>query len=152
VIGQGVWILWGSNIAISHWQSQSPLTQGWRYRAARDKLTPSSLFFCLPPTLSVAHLAPCLTLTGRPCFYSRQSFEIFLLCSVQVTEFQLEYLMHACSSDFVHYWNTKLSPSLIHQTRIQGVNQGAMTPPQPQWDWSSDFRPIRAASNGIPRF
>jgi len=26
----------GSNIALSHWQSQSPLTQGWRYRAARD--------------------------------------------------------------------------------------------------------------------
>ena len=25
-----------SKIAISHWQSQSPLTQGWRYRAARD--------------------------------------------------------------------------------------------------------------------
>jgi len=32
-----VWILWGSKIAISHWQSQSPLTQGWRYRTARDK-------------------------------------------------------------------------------------------------------------------
>jgi len=27
----------GLKIAISHWQSQSPLTQGWRYRAARDK-------------------------------------------------------------------------------------------------------------------
>ena len=26
----------GSKIVISHWQSQSPLTQGWRYRAARD--------------------------------------------------------------------------------------------------------------------
>ena len=26
----------GSKIAISHRQSQSPLTQGWRYRAARD--------------------------------------------------------------------------------------------------------------------
>ena len=26
----------GSKIAISHWQNQSPLTQGWRYRAARD--------------------------------------------------------------------------------------------------------------------
>ena len=37
MIAQGVWILWGSKIAISHWQSQSPLTQGWRYRAARDK-------------------------------------------------------------------------------------------------------------------
>ena len=36
MIGQGVWILWGSKIALSHWQSQSPLTQGWRYRAARD--------------------------------------------------------------------------------------------------------------------
>ena len=68
----------------------------------------------------MAHLAPCLTLTGRPCFYSRQSFEVLLLCSVQVTEFQLEYSMHACSSDFVHYGNMKLSPSLIHQARIQG--------------------------------
>ena len=29
----------GSKIAISHWQSQSPLTQGWRYRAARDNET-----------------------------------------------------------------------------------------------------------------
>jgi len=28
----------GSKIAISHWQSKSPLTQGWRYRAARDLL------------------------------------------------------------------------------------------------------------------
>ena len=36
MIGRGVFILWGSKIAISHWQSQSPLTQGWRYRAARD--------------------------------------------------------------------------------------------------------------------
>jgi len=26
----------GSKIAIYHWQSQSPLTQGWRYRAAFD--------------------------------------------------------------------------------------------------------------------
>ena len=26
------------------------------------------------------------------CFYSRQSFEVFLLCSVQVTEFQLPWL------------------------------------------------------------
>ena len=33
----GVWILWGSKIALSHWQCQSPLTQGWRYRAARDE-------------------------------------------------------------------------------------------------------------------
>jgi len=38
VISQGVWILWRSKIAISHWQSQSPLTQGWRYRAARDNV------------------------------------------------------------------------------------------------------------------
>jgi len=31
----------------------------------------------------------------------------------------------------------KLSPSLIHQTRIQGVNQGAVPPHplQPQRDW-----------------
>ena len=28
----------GSKIAISHWQKQSPLTQGWRYRAARENL------------------------------------------------------------------------------------------------------------------
>ena len=26
------------------------------------------------------------------CFYGRQSFEVFLLCSVQVTEFQLPWL------------------------------------------------------------
>jgi len=77
----------------------------------------------------MAHLAPCLTLTGRPCFYSRKSFEVFLLCSVQVTEFQLEYLMHACSSDFVHYGNMNLSSSLIHQARIQGGGQGAVPPP-----------------------
>jgi len=32
-----VYYVGGSKIAISHWQSQSPLTQGWRYRAARDK-------------------------------------------------------------------------------------------------------------------
>jgi len=38
-----------------------------------------------------------------------------------VTEFQLEYLMHSCSSDFVHYGNMKLFPSLIHQARIQGA-------------------------------
>ena len=38
VIGQGVRILWGSKIAISHWQSQSPLAQGWRYHAARDSI------------------------------------------------------------------------------------------------------------------
>ena len=29
--------LWGPNIALSHWQNQSPLTQGWRYRAVREK-------------------------------------------------------------------------------------------------------------------
>jgi len=28
-----------SKIAISHWQSQSPLTLGWRYCAARDYIT-----------------------------------------------------------------------------------------------------------------
>ena len=32
-----MFILWGSKIAISHWQSQSPLTHGWRYCAARDQ-------------------------------------------------------------------------------------------------------------------
>ena len=37
VIGWGVSILWGSKIALSHWQSRWPLTQGWRYRAACDK-------------------------------------------------------------------------------------------------------------------
>ena len=34
----------GSKITISHWQSQSPLTQGWRYRAARDN--PASFVVC----------------------------------------------------------------------------------------------------------
>ena len=29
VIGERVWILRGSKIALSHWQSQLPLTQGW---------------------------------------------------------------------------------------------------------------------------
>jgi len=33
---EGCWFCGGSKIAISHWQSQSPLTQGWRYRAACD--------------------------------------------------------------------------------------------------------------------
>ena len=36
MIGWRVSILWGSKIALSHWQSQWPLTQGWRYRAACD--------------------------------------------------------------------------------------------------------------------
>ena len=31
-------------VVISHWQSQSPLTQGWRYRAARDKILTSCCF------------------------------------------------------------------------------------------------------------
>jgi len=33
-----MWILWGGGlkIAIFQWQGQSPLTQGWRYRAARN--------------------------------------------------------------------------------------------------------------------
>jgi len=35
----------GSKIAISHWQSQSPLTQGWRYRTVRDD--PVSVCLCL---------------------------------------------------------------------------------------------------------
>ena len=34
VIGRGMSMLWESKIALSHWQSQPPLTQGWRYRAA----------------------------------------------------------------------------------------------------------------------
>ena len=51
MIGQGVWILWGSKIAISHWQSQSPLTQGWRYRAARDfQHVPMLLVRCMRST------------------------------------------------------------------------------------------------------
>ena len=41
MIGWGVSILWGSKIAISHWQSQSPLTQVWRYRAACEHQTKS---------------------------------------------------------------------------------------------------------------
>ena len=32
----------GSKIALFHWQSQWPLTQGWRYRAACDELTDTS--------------------------------------------------------------------------------------------------------------
>ena len=54
VIGQGVWILCGggAKIAISHWQSQSPLTQGWRYLAAHDV---SGSF--------VAHRAACMSCT-----------------------------------------------------------------------------------------
>ena len=36
VIGRGMSMLWGSKIALSNWQSQWPLTQGWRYRAACD--------------------------------------------------------------------------------------------------------------------
>ena len=33
---KGCGLCGGSKIAISHWQSQSPLTQRWCYRAARD--------------------------------------------------------------------------------------------------------------------
>jgi len=33
---EGCWFCGGSKIALSHWQSQWPLTQGWRYRAACD--------------------------------------------------------------------------------------------------------------------
>jgi len=33
---KGCWFCRGSKIALSHWQSQWPLTQGWRYRAACD--------------------------------------------------------------------------------------------------------------------
>ena len=36
LIGQGVWILWGVENCHLPLTSQSPLTQGWRYRAARD--------------------------------------------------------------------------------------------------------------------
>jgi len=31
----------GSKFAVSHWQSQSPLTQGWRYGAVCDKVSGS---------------------------------------------------------------------------------------------------------------
>jgi len=36
VISQGVWIVWGSKTTLSHRQSQSPLTEGWRYLEACD--------------------------------------------------------------------------------------------------------------------
>jgi len=51
-----------------------------------------------------------------------------------LTEFQLEYLTHACSSDFVHYGNMKLSPSPIPQARTRGGGAGGRDPPpsQPQ--------------------
>jgi len=70
-----------------------------------------------------------LNIDWTPLFLQQTIFwGVFFLCSVQVTEFQLEYLMHACSSDFVHYGNMKLSPSLIHQARIQG---GRVSPSAP---------------------
>jgi len=37
-IGKGCRFCRGWKIAISHWLSQSPLTLGWRYRAARDAI------------------------------------------------------------------------------------------------------------------
>jgi len=52
----------GSKIALSHWQSQWPLTQGWRYRAACDPHMPTDkvryirllfVFVCLCVRLSV---------------------------------------------------------------------------------------------------
>jgi len=65
----------GSKIAISHWQSQSPLTQGWRYRAARDDWdlpvlsAPDSVPWT--PWISTTQyntLTNCLPqLTGTPC-------------------------------------------------------------------------------------
>ena len=56
MIGWGVSILWGSKIAFSHWLSQWPLTQGWRYRAACDYM------ICSPqsnPIQSVDASNPC---------------------------------------------------------------------------------------------
>jgi len=34
----------GSKIALPHWQSQWPLTQGWRYRAACDRMWPTEWY------------------------------------------------------------------------------------------------------------
>ena len=39
---RGVDSVRGAKIALSHWQSQSPLTQCWRYRAACDQCVPVS--------------------------------------------------------------------------------------------------------------
>ena len=66
MIGQWVWILWESKIALSHRQSQSPLTQGWLYRAARDvclglreKRKQWTVFFliCYPSRCQWRHLS-----------------------------------------------------------------------------------------------
>ena len=46
----------GSKIAITHWQSQSPLTQGWRYRAARDIRPPVRPMAMLTLALSVGRM------------------------------------------------------------------------------------------------
>jgi len=59
VIGWGVSILWESKIAISHWQSQSQSTLGWRYRAACD-VVPEAAAPCLE--VASRHLFGCLDL------------------------------------------------------------------------------------------
>ena len=58
MIGQGCLFCGGSKIAISHWQSQSPLTQGWRYHAARNYLCFYYLFVSLPRPTEWRH--PCV--------------------------------------------------------------------------------------------
>ena len=49
-----------SKIAISHWQSQSPLTQGWRYHAARDNPTHPERVATLPCEISMLKKSQCL--------------------------------------------------------------------------------------------
>ena len=46
----------GAKIAITHWQGQSPLTQGWRYRAARDAMYSDTFTFQQDSALT--HRAP----------------------------------------------------------------------------------------------
>ena len=72
VIGQRVWILWGSKIAISHWQSQSPLTRGWRYRAARD-----IALFWVKVKLKLAKM-------GRKSAFSSQTGKTWVSCLCSV--------------------------------------------------------------------
>jgi len=48
VIGWGVSILQGLKIVISFWLNRSPLTQGWRYRAAPSVISPPSLKLTRP--------------------------------------------------------------------------------------------------------
>jgi len=44
----------------------------------------------------------------------------FCLCDWIST--RVQYFMHACSSDFVHYWDMKLSPSLMHNRPTRPID------------------------------